>query len=79
MYKKKREDGVMMGFNIERKYKDRIEEIANSFGDETKSDVIEAILKAFFIVNNPPKDIEKGRELVIMKRKGEYSRYESDR
>ena len=62
----------MMGFNIERKYKDRIEEIANSFDQETKSDVIEAILKAFFTANKPPQDIEKGRELVIMKRKGEY-------
>lgn len=72
MYKKKRENGVMMGFNIERKYKDRIEVIADSFDEETKSDVIEAILKAFFIANKPPKDIEKGRELVIMKRKGEY-------
>lgn len=61
-----------MGFNIERKYKDRIEEIANSFDQETKSDVIEAILKTFFTVNKPPKDIEKGRELVIMKRKEEY-------
>jgi len=72
MYKKKRENGVMMGFNIERKYKDRIEQIANTFDQETKSDVIEAILKAFFTANKPPKDIEKGRELVIMKRKGEY-------
>ena len=61
----------MMGFHIGQKYKDRIEAIADSFDQETMSDVIEAILKAFFIANQPPKDIEKGRELVIMRRKGE--------
>lgn len=69
---KKRKGGVkaMMGFHIEQKYKDRIEAIADSFEQETMSDAIEAILKAFFIANKPPADIEKGRELVIKKRKG---------
>ena len=61
---------VMMGLHIDESYKNRIEEIADSFDQETMSDVMEAILKAFFIANKPPKDIEKGRELVIMKRKG---------
>ena len=71
MKKRKGKDKVMMGFHIEQKHKDRIGTIADSFDQETMSDVIEAILKAFFIANKPPKDIEKGRELVIMKRKGE--------
>ena len=70
MEKIKRGDKVMMGFHIEQKYKDTIEAIADSFEQETMSDVIEAILKAFFITNKPPRDSEKGRELVIMKRKG---------
>lgn len=60
----------MMGFHIGQEYKNRIEAIADSFEQETMSDVIEVILKAFFIANKPPRDIEKGRELVIMKRKG---------
>lgn len=70
MKKQKKGDKAMMGFHIEESYKNRIEEIADSFDQETMSDVIEAILKAFFIANKPPRDIEKGRELVIMKRKG---------
>ena len=69
----KEENKPMMGFHIEQKYKDRVEAIADSFEQETMSDVIEAILKAFFIANKPPRDMEKGRELVIMKRKGEYN------
>lgn len=58
-----------MSFHIEKKYKDRIEEIANSLKGETKSDVIEAILNAFFTANPAPMDIEKSRGLVIKKRK----------
>ena len=61
----------MLGFHIEQQYKDRIEAIANSFDQETMSDVIEAILKAFFTANKPPQDIEKGRGLVIKKRREE--------
>ena len=61
----------MLGFHIEQKYKDKIEAIADSFEQETMSDVIEAILKAFFTVNQPPKDMEKGRGLVIKKRREE--------
>lgn len=71
MKKKKGENKPMMGFHIDQKYKDRIETIADSFEQETMSDVIEAILKAFFVANKPPRDMEKGRELVIMKRKRE--------
>lgn len=71
MKKRKRENKPMMGFHIGQEYKDRIEIIADTFDQETMSDVIEAILKAFFTANKPSKDIEKGRELVIMKRKGE--------
>lgn len=70
MRRRKGEDKAMMGFHIDQKHKDRIEQIADSFEQETMSDVIEAILKAFFIANKPPADIEKGRELVIKKRKG---------
>ena len=70
MKKRKGENKPMMGFHIEQKYKDKIEAIADSFEQESMSDVIEAILKAFFIANKPQKDIEKGRELVIMKRSG---------
>lgn len=70
MKKSKGGSKVMLGFHIGQEYKDRIVAIADSFDQETMSDVIEAILKAFFIANKPPRDIEKGRELVIMKRKG---------
>lgn len=66
-----REDEKIIAFRIEGRIKDRIEEIAGSFDRETVSDVVEAIVKAFFKANPPPKDIEKGRKLVIMKRKGE--------
>lgn len=69
-YKGTERERVMMGFHIERLYKDKIEGIADSFDQESMSDVIEAILKAFFKANKPPKDIERARKLVIMKRKG---------
>ncbi len=36
----------------------------------TKSEYGYAILKVFFKVNNPPKDLEKIRELTIKMRKG---------
>ena len=75
MKRKKGENKAMMGFHIEQKYKDRIEAIADSFEEGTLSDVIEAILKAFFTVNQPPKDMEKGRGLVIKERRKKLQRY----
>jgi len=68
---KKGKDKAMIGFHIEQQYKDRIEAISGSLKGETKSDVVEAILKAFFTANPAPMDIEKGRGLVIKKRKEE--------
>ena len=70
MKNQKGEGKAMMGFHISESYKNRIEEIANSFDQETMSDVIEAILKAFFTVNPSSKGKRKGRQLVILKRKG---------
>ena len=64
----------MLGCHIDQKYKDRIEAIADSFEQETMSDVIEAILKAFFTANQPPDDMEKGRGLVIKKRREEITK-----
>ncbi|GEM_PF-3469274 len=51
---------------------DRVEEIVADSRDlgMTKSECIYTILKAFFEVNNPPKDFEKIRELTIKMRKG---------
>ncbi len=72
--KGKNKEKVMMGFHIEEKYKDRIEAIADSFEQGSMSDVIEAILKAFFTVNQPPEDMEKGRGLVIKKRREEIAK-----
>jgi hypothetical protein len=50
----------------------RIEEIVEESKDlgMTKSECGYAILKVFFKVNNPPKDLEKIRELTIKMRKG---------
>ena len=78
MKKRKGENKAMMGFHIEQKYKDKIEAIADSFEQETVSDVIEAILKAFFTANQPPKDMEKGRGLVIKKRREEIMKIWGD-
>lgn len=61
---------AMVGFHIEESYKNRIVEIADSLDRETMSDVVEAILKAFFRANPSSKGKMKGRELVILKRKG---------
>ena len=61
---------AMLGFHIDESYKNRIVGIADSFDQEGMSDVIEAILKAFFTANPSSKGKAKGRELVIMKRKG---------
>ncbi len=61
----------VVGFRIDGAIVNRIEEIAKSFDRETKSDVVEAIIKDFFKFNIPPLDMEKARKLVIMKRKGE--------
>ncbi len=49
----------------------RIEEIVEASKDlgMTKSECGYAVLKVFFQVNNPPKDIEKIRELTIKMRK----------
>lgn len=72
-YKRKRDD-VVLSFKVDIKLKKRLEEIAHSFDsglvDVFTGDIAETILLAFFKANLPPKDIEKGRELVIMKRKG---------
>ncbi len=50
----------------------RVEEIVEESKDlgMTKSECGYAILKVFFKVNNPPKDLEKIRELTIKMRKG---------
>lgn len=71
MKHQKRVDEKVIAFRIEGRYKKRIKRIANSLDRETMSDVVEAIIKAFFKENKPPKDMERARELVIMKRKGE--------
>ena len=51
---------------------DRVEEIVDDSRDlgMTKSECIYTILKVFFGVNKPPKDLEKIRELTIKRRKG---------
>lgn len=71
----KREKGdVVLSFKVSVDVKGRLEKIVQSFdngiGDVFLGDVAESILLAFFRGNPPPKDLEKGRELVIMKRKG---------
>ena len=50
----------------------RVEEIVEESKDlgMTKSECGYTILKAFFKVNKPPKDLEKTRELTIKMRKG---------
>lgn len=70
MKKEKGKGKAMVGFHIDESYKNRIVEIADSFDQETMSDVVEAILKAFFTVNPDSKGKKKGRQLVILKRKG---------
>lgn len=51
---------------------DRVEEIVADSRDlgMTKSECIYTILKVFFGVNKPPKDVETIRELTIKMRKG---------
>lgn len=72
-YKHKKDD-VVLSFMVDAKIKKRLEKIAGSFdegvADVFMGDVAETILIAFFKGNAPPADMEKARELVILKRKG---------
>ena len=61
---------VMLGFHIDESYKNKILEIMDGLDRETMSDVIEAILKAFFVVNPGSKGKREGQRLVLLKRKG---------
>ena len=55
---------------------ERIHEIAKQSKDLnlTASEIVYVILKAFFTINKPPKDMEKVRHLAILNRKGILSK-----
>ena len=61
-----------VGIKVNTQEYERLKQIASKCKDLqlTVSEIVRVILKTFFTINKPPKDLEKIRSLVIMERKG---------
>lgn len=61
-----------VGIKVDTQEYERLKEIASQCQDLqlTVSEIVRVILKTFFTINKPPKDLEKIRHLAILNRKG---------